>query len=100
MSRRLRQIVRVWWVLSAPSFFVGVATARVGLACDRLTVMLIGLACCVPMLLGIYVAFGAFILTAPIVTVWVLYWLPGEVMRRYHANRSSAKLRGDGKGSK
>ena len=77
-------------MLSAPPFFVGVATAWAGVACDRLAVMMVGLACCIPLLLGLYVALGAFVLAAPIVTIWLLCRLPGEVMRQYHANRSDA----------
>lgn len=95
MSRRLRKIVRVWWMLSAPPFFVGVATARAGLAFDSLAVMVVGLLCCIPLLLGLYIALGAIILASPIVTVWLLFWMPGEVMRQYRAKRSDARPCGD-----
>ncbi len=91
MSRRLRKIVRIWWALSAPPFLVGVAIARAGVACDRLAVMMVGLACCIPLLLGLYIALGVFVLAAPIVTVWLLCWTPGEVMRQYRVNRPAVQ---------
>jgi hypothetical protein len=72
MSRRLRKIVRIWWVISAPPFLVGVAIPWAGVACDRLAVMMVGLASCIPLLLGLYIAIGAFVLASPVVTVWLL----------------------------
>lgn len=47
-------------------------------------------ACCIPLLLGLYVALGAFELASPILTVWLLCWTPDGVMRQYGANRSAA----------
>ena len=62
-----------------------------------MAVTMVGLTCCIPLLLGLYIALGAFVLASPIVTAWLLCWAPGEVMRQYHANRSDAQSYGESK---
>jgi hypothetical protein len=88
MSRYLRRAVRLWWVLSTPLFLVGFVTAWAGVASDRLAVMQLGLGLCAPLLLGLYLALGAFIVAAPVVTVWCLWWVPREVIRQNRARRA------------
>jgi hypothetical protein len=95
MSGRMRKIVRIWWLLSAPPFVIGVAIAWAGVACDRLAVMMVGLACCGPLLLGLSIALGAFVTASPIVTVWLLFWTPREVLRQYRPNRLAAQPCGE-----
>ncbi len=68
-KRRGRTVVRAWWVVSAPTFFAGVPIALAGMALESLPTMLAGIALCVPMLLGIYLASGAILLAIPVVVV-------------------------------
>jgi hypothetical protein len=51
--------------------------------------MLLGLACCTPLLLGLSLALGVYLVAAPVVMLCLLCWTLREVMRQYHLARQS-----------
>jgi hypothetical protein len=52
LPHRLRRVALIWWWSSLPLFVAGFATAWAGVVTDNLSVMLSGLAICVPLGVG------------------------------------------------
>jgi hypothetical protein len=75
--------------VSLPLFVVGLATAWAGVAADNLRVMLLGLAICGPLLVGIYAAGAAFFVWGLVLLLRILPELPGVLVREYRKNRES-----------